>query len=92
MQSLYSVLLALPLHVLSFCTTPLAWPITLLVTSLRLHGNGSASGAPFRPSRYMKFLYSVRTQETSCSSDSRFRRELSGTSGHRFLGTQRPQM
>jgi len=34
----------------------------------------------------------VRTQQTSCSSDSRFRRKLSGTTGHRLLGTQRPQM
>jgi len=34
----------------------------------------------------------VRTQETSCSSDSRLRRTLSGTTGHRLLGTQRPQM
>jgi len=46
MQSLYSVLLALPLHVLSYCTTPLAWPITLLVTSLRLHGTARLLG-PF---------------------------------------------
>jgi len=34
----------------------------------------------------------VRTQETSCSSDSRFRRKLAGTTAHRLLGTQRPQM
>ena len=34
----------------------------------------------------------VRTQEKACSSDSRFRRKLSGTTGHRLLGTQRPQM
>jgi len=34
----------------------------------------------------------VRTQEKSCSSDSRFRRKLSETTGHRLLGTQRPQM
>jgi len=34
----------------------------------------------------------VRTQETSCSSDSRFRRKLSGTTGHRLLRRQRPQM
>jgi len=36
--------------------------------------------------------YSVRTQEKACSSDPRFRRELSGTTGHRRLGTQRPHM
>jgi len=36
--------------------------------------------------------HSLRTQEKSCSSDSRFRRTLSGTSGHRLLGTQRSQM
>jgi len=35
---------------------------------------------------------SVRTQEKACCSDSRFRRKLSGTTGHRLLGTQRPQM
>jgi len=35
---------------------------------------------------------SVRTQEKASSSDSRFRRKLSGTTGHRLLGTQRPQM
>ena len=34
----------------------------------------------------------VRTQERACSSDSRFRRKLSGTTEHRLLGTQRPQM
>jgi len=34
----------------------------------------------------------VITQETACSSDSRFRRKLSGTTGHRRLGTQRPHM
>ena len=34
----------------------------------------------------------VRTQEKASSSDSRFRRKLSGTTGHRLLGTQRPQM
>ena len=32
------------------------------------------------------------TQERACSSDSRFRRKLSGTTGHRLLETQRPQM
>jgi len=36
--------------------------------------------------------YPVRTQEKSCSSDYRFRRKMSGTTGHRLLGTQRPQM
>ena len=35
---------------------------------------------------------SVRTQTPSCSSDSLFRRRLSGTTGHRLLGTQRSQM
>ena len=30
--------------------------------------------------------------QTSCSSDSRFRRKLTETTGHRLLGTQRPQM
>ena len=34
----------------------------------------------------------VRTQETTCCFDSRFRRKLSGTTGHRLLGMQRPQM
>jgi len=34
----------------------------------------------------------VRTQKKACSSDSRFRRKLSGTTGHRLLGTLRPQM
>jgi len=34
----------------------------------------------------------VKTQEQSCSSDSRNRRKLSGTTGHRLLETQRPQM
>jgi len=34
----------------------------------------------------------VRTQERACSSVSRFRRKLRGTTGHRLLGTQRPQM
>jgi len=34
----------------------------------------------------------VRIQEKACSSDSRCRRKLSGTTGHRLLGTQRPQM
>ena len=34
----------------------------------------------------------VRTHEKACSSDSRFRRKLSGTTRHRLLGTQRPQM
>ena len=34
----------------------------------------------------------VRTQEKACCSDSRFRRKLRGTTGHRLLGTQRPQM
>jgi len=34
----------------------------------------------------------VRTQEKACSSDSRFRRKPSGTTGQRLLGTQRPQM
>jgi len=37
-------------------------------------------------------VYIVRTQETACSSDTRFRRKLRGTTGHRLLGTQRPQM
>jgi len=46
-KSLYSVLLALTLHVLSYYTTQLAWLITLLVTSLLLDGNGSASGDLF---------------------------------------------
>jgi len=32
------------------------------------------------------------TQEKACRSDSRFIRKLSGTTGHRLLGTQRPQM
>jgi len=31
----------------------------------------------------------VRIQENTCSSDSRFRRELSGTTGHRLLLSQR---
>jgi len=34
----------------------------------------------------------VKPQEKACCSDSRFRRKLSGTTGHRLLGTQRPQM
>ena len=34
----------------------------------------------------------VRTQGKACSSDSRFRRKLSGTTGHRLYGTQRPQI
>jgi len=34
----------------------------------------------------------VRTQERACSYGSRFRCKLSGTTGHRLLGTQRPQM
>jgi len=34
----------------------------------------------------------VRTQEKACSSNSRFRRKLSGTTGHRLLGTKRPQI
>jgi len=38
------------------------------------------------------FETGVRTQKKSCSSDSRFRRKLSGTTGHRLLGTQRMQM
>jgi len=37
-------------------------------------------------------VYIVRTQENTCSSDSRFRRKLGGTTGHRLLGTQRPQL
>jgi len=37
-------------------------------------------------------VHFVRTKEKACSSDSRFRRRLSGTSGHRLLGTRRPQM
>jgi len=37
-------------------------------------------------------LGGVKTQEKACRSDSRFRRKLSGTTGHRLLGTQRPQM
>jgi len=40
------LLLALPLHVLSYCTTQLAWPITLLVTSLLLDGTARPLG-PF---------------------------------------------
>jgi len=47
MKSLYSVLLALPLHVLSYYTTQLAWPFTLLVTSLRLHGTARPLGPHF---------------------------------------------
>jgi len=38
------------------------------------------------------WLDSVRTQEEAFSSDSRFRRKLRGTTGHRLLGTQRPQV
>ena len=38
------------------------------------------------------WLAAVRTQETSCSSDSRFRRKLSETTAHRLQGTQRPHM
>ena len=34
----------------------------------------------------------VITQERACCSNSRFRRKLSGTTGHRLLGTQRRQM
>jgi len=36
--------------------------------------------------------HTVRTQDKVCCSDSRFRRKLSGTTGHRLLGTQRPQV
>jgi len=32
-------------------------------------------------------FYGVRTQEKSCSSDLRFRRKLSGTTGYRLPGT-----
>ena len=38
------------------------------------------------------YIHIVRTQEKACSSDSRFGRKLSGTTGHRLLGTQGPQM
>jgi len=41
---------------------------------------------------YRCIISVVITQEQTCSSDSRFRRKLSGTTGHRLLGTQRPQM
>ena len=34
----------------------------------------------------------VRTHKKSCSSGSRFSRRLSETTGHRLLGTQKPQM
>jgi len=34
----------------------------------------------------------VTTEKKACSSDSRFRRELSETTGQRLLGTQKPQM
>ena len=34
----------------------------------------------------------ARTQEKTCSSYCRFRRKLSGTTGHRLLGMQRPQI
>jgi len=34
----------------------------------------------------------VRRQETACNFDSRFSRKLSGTTGHRLLGTQKPQL
>ena len=46
-----------------------------------------AEGVPENKTQYV-----VRTPEKSCSSDSRFRRKLSGTTGHHLLGTQRPQM
>jgi len=45
-----------------------------------------------RSPRIYVHIYIVRTQEKTCSSDSRFRRKLSGTTGHRLLGTQRPQI
>jgi len=35
---------------------------------------------------------SVITQEKTGSSDSRFRRNVSGMTGHRLLGRQRPRM
>ena len=38
------------------------------------------------------YIYIVSTQKKSCSSDSRFRRKLSETTGHRLQGTQRPHM
>jgi len=41
---------------------------------------------------WILIVCNVKTEERSCSSDSRFRRELSETTGHRLLGTQRPQM
>jgi len=44
------------------------------------------------PPLALRSNFPVRTQETACSSDSRFRHKLSGTTGHRLLETQRPHM
>jgi len=63
--------------------------LTLTLANRRGKGFGGEHACP----HLSCFAFDVvRTQEKACSSDSRFRRKLSGTTGHRLLGTQRPQM
>ena len=44
------------------------------------------------PTSHAALIVLVRTHETSCSSDSQFRRKLSETTMHRRLEAQRPKM